>query len=97
MVRKRLSRKPGILQSVLNLESKTNSMRNFIKNIIFKGHYCLLATLVVFTACNDDFLKDELLSDTSVEFLYSTPEGLESAVVGLYSLNREIYQDQRWN
>ncbi len=72
-------------------------MKNFINKIIFKGPYFLVATLVVITACNDDFLKDELLSDTPVEFLYSTPEGLESAVVGLYSLNREIYQDQQLN
>ncbi|MDF1697502.1 MAG: RagB/SusD family nutrient uptake outer membrane protein [Saprospiraceae bacterium] len=50
-----------------------------------------------FSACGDDFLKDELLSDTSVEFLYSTPEGLENAVVGLYTLNRQIYEDNSLN
>ncbi len=72
-------------------------MRNFVKNTIMKGHYLLLVALVLFSACEDEFLKDELLSDTSVEFLYSTPEGLESAVVGLYSLNRNLYQDQQLN
>jgi hypothetical protein len=72
-------------------------MRNFYKKTIFKSHYLLIATLIVFTSCSDEFLEDELLSDTSVDFLYSTPEGLESAVVGLYSLNRNIYQDQQLN
>ncbi len=72
-------------------------MRNFIKKTILKSHYYLLAALILCSACQDEFLKDELLSDTSVEFLYSTPEGLESAVVGLYSLNRDLYQDQQLN
>lgn len=52
---------------------------------------------VIFTSCGDDFLKDELLSDTSVDFLYSTPQGLESAVVGLYTLNRQLYEDNSLN
>src|SRR5690606_30630001 len=72
-------------------------MKNFINKIIFKGPYFLVATLVVITASNDDFLKDELLSDTPVELLYSTPDALESAVAGLYSLNRQIYQYQQSN
>ncbi|GAA4268800.1 RagB/SusD family nutrient uptake outer membrane protein [Hyunsoonleella aestuarii] len=42
-------------------------------------------------------MKDELLSDTSVDFLYTTPEGLESAVVGLYTLNRQLYEDRSLN
>ena len=50
----------------------------------------MLLGLAMFTSCEKDLLKDELLSDTSVDFLYTTPEGLESAVVGLYSLNRNI-------
>ncbi|MEN0005410.1 MAG: RagB/SusD family nutrient uptake outer membrane protein [Bacteroidota bacterium] len=57
----------------------------------------LLVVALLFTACSDDFLKDELLSDTSVDFLYSTPEGLESAVVGLYTLNRQLYEDNTLN
>jgi hypothetical protein len=61
-----------------------------------KGISMLLIALM-FSSCGDDFLKDELLSDTSVEFLYSTPEGLESAVVGLYTLNRQIYEDNSLN
>ncbi|MFK7773743.1 MAG: RagB/SusD family nutrient uptake outer membrane protein [Saprospiraceae bacterium] len=63
----------------------------------FKKSISMLMIALMFTACGDDFLKDELLSDTSVDFLYSTPEGLESAVVGLYTLNRQLYQDNSLN
>ena len=44
-----------------------------------------------------DFLKDELLSKNSVDFLYSSPDGISNAVVGLYSLNREPYQRDWFN
>jgi len=56
-----------------------------------------LTFALIFASCGDDFLKDELRSDTSVEFLYTTPEGLESATVGLYTLNRQIYEDNTLN
>lgn len=71
-------------------------MKNNYQNIL-KASCTMLILLLVFTSCDDDFLKDELLSNTSVEFLYSTPEGLESAVVGLYTLNRQIYEDNQLN
>jgi len=59
-----------------------------MKNIFnLKKSVWVLAALFLFTSC-EEFLEDELLSDTSVDFLYSTPEGLETAVVGLYTLNR---------
>ncbi len=57
----------------------------------------MLIIALLFTSCGEDFLKDELLSDTSVDFLYSTPQGLESAVVGLYTLNRQLYEDNSLN
>jgi hypothetical protein len=57
----------------------------------------MLVVALMFASCSDDFLKDELLSDTSVEFLYTTPQGLESAVVGLYTLNRQLYEDNSLN
>jgi hypothetical protein len=66
-------------------------------NIHSKKSILILALALFFTACGDDFLKDELQSDTSVEFLYSTPEGLESATVGLYTLNRQLYEDNSLN
>lgn len=55
-------------------------------------------TLVLASSCyQEDFLKDELLSDNSVDFLYSSSEGIANAVVGLYSLNREPYQRDWFN
>lgn len=70
-----------------------------IDNIFhFKRKAFILFVVVLFSfSCSDEFLKDELLSDTSVDFLYTTPEGLESAVVGLYTLNRQLYEDRSLN
>lgn len=65
--------------------------------LLSKRFLMILVTLTLATSCEKDFLDDKLLSDTSVEFLYSSPEGLESAVVGLYTLNRVIYEDNRLN
>jgi len=65
--------------------------------INFKKSISVLILALILTSCGDDFLKDELLSNTSVDFLYTTPEGLESAVVGLYTLNRQIYEDNSLN
>ncbi|SMG09703.1 Starch-binding associating with outer membrane [Marivirga sericea] len=73
-------------------------MKNLVNKALLKSRYFLwLVVLMLGTACEDEFLKDELLSDTSVDFLYSTPEGLESAVVGLYSLNRNLHSDLSLN
>lgn len=59
----------------------------------------LLTTFVfTFSSCfQEDFLKDKLLSNNSVDFLYSSEEGIANAVVGLYSLNREPYQRDWFN
>lgn len=65
--------------------------------LLSKRFFAVLITLTLFTSCEEDFLEDKLLSDTSVDFLYSSPEGLENAVVGLYTLNRRIYEDGRLN
>jgi hypothetical protein len=65
--------------------------------LLSKRFFAILITLTLFTSCEEDFLEDKLLSDTSVDFLYSSSEGLENAVVGLYTLNRRIYEDGRLN
>lgn len=64
---------------------------------INKVSYLLVGIMMLATSCGDDFLKDELLSSTSVDFLYSSPEGLEIATVGLYTLNRQLHENQNWN
>ncbi len=63
-----------------------------IKSFLF----ILLIALSV-SCYQEDFLKDELLSNNSVDFLYSSPEGIANAVVGLYALNREPYQRDWFN
>lgn len=72
-------------------------MKNLFGYMFLKKCFTILFVVSVAMSCNNDFLEDKLLSDASVDFLYSTPEGLESAVVGLYPLNRDLYQDQRLN
>src|SRR5690606_25097850 len=72
-------------------------MKNKHYKISLKGIFAVLLSLVLFISCEKDFLEDNLHSDTSVNFLYYTAEGLESAVVGLHSLHRNIYQQQSQN
>jgi hypothetical protein len=61
-----------------------------MKNIFnYKKSIWLVCTLFIFVSC-EEFLEDELLSDTSIDFLYNTSDGLEAAVVGLYTLNRDF-------
>ena len=72
-------------------------MKNTNSYTLLKRLFTLVIAVALSSSCDDDLLEDKLLSDTSVDFLYSTPEGLESAVVGLYTLNREIYQDLSLN
>ncbi|MGB3798944.1 MAG: RagB/SusD family nutrient uptake outer membrane protein [Lewinella sp.] len=50
----------------------------------------LLFVLLTFSC--EDYLQDELLSETSADYLYTTPGGLEDAVVGLYNLNRSYIE-----
>ncbi len=38
-----------------------------------------------------DFLEEEALTDVSLDFVYTTPEGLEAALVGLYTVNRALH------
>lgn len=75
-----------------NLEIMKYQYKKHIKKSIW-----VMMFAFCFTSCSDDFLKDELQSDTSVEFLYTTAEGLEIATVGLYTLNRQIYEDNSLN
>ena len=62
-----------------------------------KSFSLLLLLVLSFSCYQDDFLKDELLSNNSVDFLYSSAEGIANAVVGLYALNREPYQRDWFN
>lgn len=68
-----------------------------MKTIIKLRTLILFAALAVVTISCEDYLEDELLSDTSVDFLNTTADGLEAATVGLYAINREIWEDSEWN
>ncbi len=60
--------------------------------------YSLLCLcLLSFSSCNDDFLDEHAVSNISADFVYSTEEGLKSAVVALYDINRSLHQDGEWN
>ncbi|MBO0343100.1 RagB/SusD family nutrient uptake outer membrane protein [Flagellimonas profundi] len=72
-------------------------MKTIFHYLKSKKALTILLVIATLTSCEKDLLEDELLSDTSVDFLYTTPEGLENAVVGLYTLNRNIYQDLSLN
>ncbi|MCB0460565.1 MAG: RagB/SusD family nutrient uptake outer membrane protein [Flavobacteriaceae bacterium] len=71
-------------------------MKQLLKNIHIAKIVILISSVFLLSSC-EDYLKDELLSDTSVDFLYGSPEGLESALVGLYTIPREIYQNRGEN
>lgn len=66
-------------------------MKLLKKIISFKNSVLIVSTLFLFISC-EKFLEDELLSDISVNDVLNTPEGLESGVVGLYNLDRKIYE-----
>jgi hypothetical protein len=47
--------------------------------------------LAIFSGCNEeDFLSENARSELTVQELYSTPEGFETAVNGMFSLAREL-------
>ena len=64
--------------------------KNLRMNHLLKLVPALLLLSMAFSC--QEYLEDELLSETSADFLYSTPEGLENAVVGLYNLNRSYIE-----
>ncbi|HQW44932.1 MAG TPA: RagB/SusD family nutrient uptake outer membrane protein, partial [Chitinophagaceae bacterium] len=63
-----------------------------------KQNICLalLFIIVPFTSCKK-FLTENPTTQFTAEFVYNTPEGLESAVVGLYNLQRDFWQKVNTN
>ena len=55
-----------------------------------KYFFISLFSVILLSGCQD-YLEEEPLTDVSIEFLYSTPEGLEAGVVGLYDTYRGLY------
>jgi hypothetical protein len=54
---------------------------------IFILSICLLGIVVINTSC-EDFLTEKPLTEVSIDYIYTTPEGLEAGVNALYSLMR---------
>ncbi len=52
--------------------------------------YVLGILIFTLVGCSD-FLEEEPLTDVSIDYLYTTPAGLEAGVVGLYNFNREVF------
>lgn len=69
-------------------------MRNFNKNIlaiiIFAGFALMLS------GCKK-YLKEEPTTQFTQDFVYNTPEGLESAVIALYNMQRDFYNSVNRN
>ena len=64
---------------------KINDMKSK-KNII-----CFLVILFfTLVSCNDSLLDEEHPTDVTTDFLYTTPDGLRSAITGLYDLHRSL-------
>ena len=57
------------------------------KNYTYKTILLLIIFGLSYQSC-EDFLDEESLTDVSLDFVYTTEEGLNSALVGLYHLNR---------
>jgi hypothetical protein len=65
-----------------------------IKHIVM-NKVILLIGLLIFTASCEEYLRETPLTDISADFVYNSPEGLETGVVGLYNFNRQIYETSR--
>jgi tetratricopeptide (TPR) repeat protein len=53
-----------------------------------KNTYIIILFILVASACSKDFLKETARTQITVDQIYKTPEGLASAVIGLYFLDR---------
>ena len=54
--------------------------------------YILLFIILNFTVGCEDYLEEEAQSNISLQYIYDSPEGIESGVVGLYNLFRYHYR-----
>ncbi|HLU92579.1 MAG TPA: RagB/SusD family nutrient uptake outer membrane protein [Membranihabitans sp.] len=65
-----------------------------MKNVEMISKICFLLIITTLWSC-EDYLKEEALTEVTANFVYNTEEGLQAAVVGLYDINRSIYDDGR--
>jgi hypothetical protein len=62
-------------------------------NKFMKWSIALLAIFVSLLSCNEDYLLEEPTSGFTADFVYNTPEGLESGVVALYNIQRSFWEN----
>ncbi len=47
--------------------------------------------LLINFSCGKDFLDETAYTDVTLDYIYTTPEGLNAALVGLYQVHRSLY------
>lgn len=61
------------------------NIKSFLSIILFLGG------LAIFSGCNEnEFLIEDSRSELTVQDLYTTPEGFENALNGIFSIVREL-------
>lgn len=69
-----------------------------MKTLYFKNiQLTILLTALLFIAGCENFLSEEHPSEVTTDFLYSTPEGLASAINGLYIIERNQLNESESN
>lgn len=63
---------------------------------IFKNLAICIVILLSLSAC-EDFLTEKPKTSFTADFVYNTPEGLESGVVGLYNIQRSFWENMANN
>lgn len=56
----------------------------------------ILTGLLLFSSCKK-YLVEKPVTNLSADFVYNTQEGLQTAVVALYNINRSLYENGEWN
>ncbi len=51
----------------------------------------LLITILIQLSCSKEFLDETAYTDVTLDYIYTTPEGLDAALVGLYQVHRSLY------
>ena len=56
----------------------------------------ILISLII-SSCSKDFLDETAYTDVTLDFIYTTPEGLDAAMVSLYNVHRSFIRNKNEN
>ena len=56
----------------------------------------ILISLII-SSCSKDFLDETAYTDVTLDFIYTTPEGLDAAMVSLYNIHRSFISNNQHN